>query len=293
LKQLIVIAGPTASGKTAFALQLAQQLNCPIISADSRQVYKELNIGVARPKLHELNQAMHYFVASHSIFAPINAGQYEKDVLNLLDSLFKKHTQIILSGGTGLYIKAVTKGLDNLPDSSQELRLELETLFKNKGIQALQSKLKSIDPEFFKEAEIFNPQRLIRSIEIAQLSGKSNLEFRNKKSIFRDFKSLCFRISMPREDLYHRINHRVDDMIENGLESETRGLYAFKELDVLKTVGYLEFFSYFEGVLSFSECVALIKQNTRRYAKRQETWFKNQGDFEPIANIKQVLQKLL
>lgn len=283
MKRLIVIAGPTASGKSQLAIQLAQKIKCPIISADSRQVYKELNIGVARPSDDELSQAEHYFIASHSIQNPLNAGQYEKEVMTLLSRLFSKHNNIILCGGTGLYIKAVTDGLDILPKSVPEIRSELNRIFEEQGISALQEILLKLDPEFYPQAEIHNHQRLIRAIEIAKISGKSNLDFRRKKLATRAFETTSYCIDIERHRLYERINNRVDEMTIKGLEYEAKNLLSYKNTEPLKTVGYSEFFDYFEGKTDYATCISLIKQNTRRYAKRQITWFKNQGDFTFIA----------
>ncbi|MCO6495720.1 MAG: tRNA (adenosine(37)-N6)-dimethylallyltransferase MiaA [Bacteroidetes bacterium] len=279
MKELIIIAGPTASGKTSLAIQVAKKLNCPIISADSRQVYKELNIGVARPTPQELSQAEHYFIASHSIKDALNAGQYEKEVLILLDNLFKKHDKVILCGGTGLYIKAIMEGLDTLPPASEKLRKELKEKLENEGIESLQKILKQIDPVFYSKVEIQNPQRLIRAIEIAKSSNKSNLELRLNKKQKRNFSTIAFCIDIKREQLYSNINQRVDAMLESGLEQEVRRLIPYRNFESLKTVGYKEFFDYFDGKTDYQTCINLIKQNTRRYAKRQVTWFKNQGNF--------------
>lgn len=294
MKKLIVIAGPTSVGKTKFAIELANSLSCPIVSADSRQVYKELNIGVARPSPAELSQATHYFIASHSIHQALNAGQYEKEVIPLLDEIFTTHKVAILCGGTGLYIKAVCEGLDNLPKSDPQLRQELHALFEEKGIEALQEKLKTLDPAYYKQAEIHNPQRIIRAIEIATSTGKSNLEVKNLKQTKRNFTTYNFCLDMDREELYNRINNKVETMLKDGFEQEAKSLHPFAHLEPLKTVGYREFFDYFEGKISRDRCIELIKQNTRRYAKRQVTWFKNQGGFEFVKpnEIEKVLGRI-
>lgn len=283
MNKLIVIAGPTASGKTSSAIFLAQKFHCPIVSADSRQIYQELNVGVARPSTQELSLAKHYFIASHSIHSPLNAGTYEKEAIALLELLFQQHPTIILCGGTGLYIKAVLEGLDEMPHASIKIRNELQNLLEQEGIESLQNLLQKLDPDFYQTTEIHNPQRLIRAIEIVKISGKSNLEYRVQHSKKRNFDTASYYIDIERNTLYERINNRVDIMIAQGLEEEARNLMPFKELEPLKTVGYKEFFDFFDGKLSRQECIEKIKQNTRNYAKRQTTWFKNQGNFTPIA----------
>ncbi|NNJ56374.1 MAG: tRNA (adenosine(37)-N6)-dimethylallyltransferase MiaA [Bacteroidia bacterium] len=274
---LIVIAGPTAVGKTSFAIQVAQHFNTEIISCDSRQLFKELNIGVARPSEDELQTVKHHFIASHSIFEEYNAGNYETEVNSLLEKLFLKHKVVVMTGGTGLYIKAAIEGLDPLPPKNKALREELNALLNASGIEALQQKANSLNLVITKE-NASNPQRLIRAIEIAMQEPSTTLQ--NKVS--RNYNTFCFYLDRDREELYRRINTRVDSMLEEGLEEEARTLHAHKDLNALQTVGYKEFFEYFDGNWSKEKCIEKIKQNTRNYAKRQLTWFRNQGNFVKI-----------
>lgn len=276
MKQLIVLGGPTASGKTALAIQWALELNCPIVSADSRQVYKEMSIGVARPSPSELESVPHYFIASHSIHNPLNAGIYEREALALLNELFKTNNYIVLCGGTGLYIKALIHGLDSMPPAQPILRQTLQTLFDNNGIEALQQILMQKDPAFYPIAEIHNPQRLIRAIEIVSFENRSNLFYQKKKNTQRPFVNTCFMLNPPVEEVSNKIHKRVDQMIEMGLEEEVKHLLPFRTLTPLQTVGYSEFFEYFDGDISKKDCIEKIKTNTRRYAKRQRTWFRHQ-----------------
>lgn len=281
-KTLIVIAGPTASGKTKLAIEIAKHYNCPIISADSRQVFKELNIGVARPSEFELTQADHYFIASHSISQEFNAGIFEKEALKILQTIFYKHQHAIVCGGTGLYIQSLLFGLDDLPEANTQLRLELSENYLTQGIEYLQERLQSIAPEIYKNCEKNNPQRLIRAIEITENSV--NTKNNRNNSLSRDFKYIGVYLSPPREELYENINQRVDKMIEDGLEAEVKSLYEFKNTNALQTVGYKEWLDYFEGKQSKEEVVNKIKQHTRNYAKRQVTWFKNKTDFMEMEN---------
>jgi tRNA dimethylallyltransferase len=280
LPLVFVVAGPTASGKTSCAIKLAEKFQCPILSADSRQVYKEMNIGVARPDEKELQRATHYFIADRSITEPFNAGIFEKEALKLLQELFIKHQVVIVCGGTGLFIKALTQGLDNLPDSSQTLRDDLNEGFKKGGLDFLKAKLMETDPDFAPLAETQNPERLMRAIEIAVLSGKSNLELRKGAQTHRFFRTAGIVLDLPRETLYERINQRVDQMIEQGLEEEVKGLLPYKDLPQMRTVGYKEWFDYFDGKEDKEQVIEKIKQHTRNFAKRQLTWFRHQSNFK-------------
>lgn len=277
-KKLIVLAGPTAVGKTAYAIQLAQLFDTEIVSADSRQLYKELTIGVARPNEQELASVPHHFIASHSIFEDYNAGQYEKEAVVLLNKLFQKHDIVVLTGGTGLYIKAATEGLDVLPPKNENLRHELKDLLDNRGIISLQKRAALLGISN-KQVAFDNPQRLTRAIEIAE--GLKHLK--RKPKIARNFATSYFYLNRDRAELYERINMRVDIMIAEGLEEEARKLHKNKELNALQTVGYKEFFTYFDGAFTKEQCIEKIKQNTRNYAKRQLTWFKNQGDYKELS----------
>jgi tRNA dimethylallyltransferase len=285
--KLIVIAGPTAVGKTSFAIEVAQYFKTEIISCDSRQLYQELNIGVARPDLAELNAVKHHFIASHSIYNDYNAGKYEIEVNDLLSNLFKSHQIIIMTGGTGLYIKAAIEGLDRLPPKNENLRAELNQLIQEKGISALQKKAVEMGLNT-NEIEMSNPQRLIRAIEI-----KTNPLEEDKPIIDRNYETHLFYINREREDLYSRINQRVDLMMQTGLEQEAKNLYEHRKLNALQTVGYKELFSYFDGDTTKEHAIEKIKQNSRNYAKRQLTWFRNQGKFLEIEpNLDQLLQAI-
>jgi tRNA dimethylallyltransferase len=272
-RKLIVVSGPTAVGKTAYALELAKQLNSPIISADSRQVFQELNIGVARPSIEQLNQVEHHLIAHTSIHNPYNAGIYAQEARNLINELFETHKTLVVCGGTGLYIKALLSGFDPLPPSDEKLRLELEENFSVYGIEYLQEKLRNLSIELYKKTENLNPQRLIRAIEI----GSANEVPKNDIPDFNfEFETEYKILKMARPELYDRINKRVDEMIEIGLEKEAKDLEKSQNLNALQTVGYSEWWPYFRGENPLDFTVDKIKQHSRNYAKRQETWFKHQ-----------------
>jgi tRNA dimethylallyltransferase len=275
MKKIIVIAGPTASGKTSLAVALAKQLNAPIISADSRQFYKELCIGTAKPTEEEMKGIPHYFVASHSIEHPLTAGQYEKQALAKVEALFQTHDSIILVGGSGMFINALIYGTDQLPHSL-EVRTYWNDKFEKNGIQFLQEELKSVDPEYFEEVDIHNPVRLIRALEIHQITGQPYSSLRKQVSKKPRFETHYFVIDYPREELYNRINQRVNIMMESGLLEEVRAHREHQELQPLNTVGYKELFDYLNYNISLERAIELIKQNTRRYAKRQLTWFRKE-----------------
>lgn len=277
-KYLIVIAGPTASGKTALAIELAKYFSAEIISADARQFYQEMNIGTAKPTIQELSLVKHHFVNSHSIHDTYSVGDYEKDVIFFLENYFKKSDIAIMVGGSGMYIRAVCEGVDKYPDVPHEIRLELQDEFQKYGIEFLQKELKICDPEYYEKVDLQNPHRLIRAIEVFRASGKPFSSFQNNKKTERPFKIIKIGLNWEREQLYERINLRVDQMIENGLEKEARSLFNLKHLNALQTVGYQELFSYFEGIISREEAINLIKQNTRNYAKRQMTWFRKEKE---------------
>ena len=281
---LIVIGGPTAVGKTAVSIALAKQLKAEIFSADSRQLYSELEIGVARPGKDELQQVRHHLIASHSIHDALNAGSYAEEALQLLDKYYQEHEVAILCGGTGLYIKALCQGLDQLPQADESLREELRALQANEGLQGLQRRYSSL--EGTPAVDLNNPQRLIRAIEIASLGGAIE-----GNEIQRPFTPLYFFLNIERSKLYDRINQRVDQMMDQGLLEEVKALYPYRELKALQTVGYTELFAHLAGECSLEQAIEKIKQHSRNYAKRQITWFKNQGYTELDAE-KQPLRQL-
>lgn len=273
-KTLKVIVGPTASGKTDYSIELANQYNSPIISCDSRQIYKELKIGTAPPSEEQLAQIKHYFIFSHSIFDFYTAGKYELEALELINNLFLTHDTLIVVGGSGLYVDALCYGIDDFPDSDMILRDNLMQRLAAEGIESLRNELRLLDPESYETIDKKNPQRIVRALEVCLQTGKKFSSFKSSSSKQRNFTIERTIIERPREELYDRINLRVDKMIESGLIDEAKELHKFKDLPALKTVGYKELFDYFDGKTSLEEAIDLIKRNTRRYAKRQITWFK-------------------
>jgi tRNA dimethylallyltransferase len=272
-RKIIAVLGPTAVGKTDKAITIALEQQCPIISCDSRQLYKELNIGVAKPDEAQLTAVKHYFISNISINEHYTAGRYAADARHLINELFEEHQTLVIVGGTGLYIKALLNGLDQLPERNEELRLELESILKLEGIESLQKRLQEKSAEMYAKTEVLNPQRLIRAIEIAEGTTVRNTDIPTFKYPF-ELETVV--MEMDRDRLYQRINLRVDQMVEAGLEEEARGLYDSRELNALQTVGYSEWWPYFEGEYSREKAIELIKQHSRNYAKRQITWFKNQ-----------------
>jgi len=279
---VIVIAGPTAIGKTSLAIRLAKEFASEIISADSRQFYSELNIGVARPTENELSIIKHHFIADRSINDFLSAGQYAREAREKIDELSKTADRVIVTGGSGLHLKALISGIDDGPVVPNELREELQRAYLSNGLDAMQSQLKSLDPSLGFDFEWQNPKRVIRALEIVKSSGKPYLEsFTPAKEIQWPVKT--YTLEMPREMLYSRINRRVDKMMEDGLLEEVKSLSEYEDLEVMKTVGYSELFDYLDGYMNLGEAVDKIKQNSRRYAKRQMTWFRNQGDFKTLS----------
>lgn len=271
---LITIVGPTAIGKTALSIQLANHFKSDIISCDSRQFFKEMSIGTAVPNTDELAAATHHFIQNRSILDDYNVGAFERDALEKLDELFSKNPIQIMVGGSGLYADAVLKGLDYFPKVAPEIRQTLTQQLKKEGIEFLQNKLKELDFETYKIIELKNPKRLIRALEICIGTGTPYSTFKNKPKMPRNFHSIKIGINADREVIYDRINMRVDWMIQNGLLEEVKKLQQHKNLNALQTVGYRELFSYFEGNYTKEFAISEIKKNTRRFAKRQGTWFK-------------------
>lgn len=281
-KHLIVIGGPTASGKTAWAIRLARQFQTEIVSADSRQFYREMQIGTAKPSEEELSRAPHHFIGNLSIRDAYSVGDYEREALHLLDELFERHSVVVLAGGSGLYIKALCEGLDDFPEVPAQVRKSVEDFFETEGLEALQEEVRRVDPAYFAEVDIQNPARLIRALAVWRASGRPFSQFRRRESSMRSFTPVYLQLHHPRAELYERINRRVDAMIEKGLVEEARQLYPQRERTALQTVGYQEWFDYFEGRYPYGEAVRLIKRNTRRYAKRQLTWMRRDGHWKHI-----------
>lgn len=271
---LVILLGPTAVGKTSLAIALAKRFNTVIFSADSRQLYKEIPIGTAQPTPQEIQEVAHFFVASNSITEHIDAGRYGKEARELLISEFKKHALIFMAGGSGLYMDAVINGFDELPDANPTIRAELNLEFQEKGISVLQDELKKLDPIYFAQVDQHNPARLMRAIEICRLSEKKYSELRIGKAESNAFEVLKIGLDLPREELYARINNRVEVMFENGLEEEARSVFPYRKMNALQTVGYKELFDYFDGHLTKEKAIELIKQHSRNYAKRQLTWWR-------------------
>ena len=272
MKTLIVIAGPTASGKTAFSIALAKALKTVIISADSRQFYKEMSIGTAAPTPDELSQVKHYNVHNISIEDNYDVAEYEKNVLELLKTLFQEHDSVILTGGSGLFIDAVCNGIDEMPDITAETREKVENLYREGGLRALQNAVQQLDPEYFSIVDQQNPRRLQRALEVCYQTGKTFTSYRQRQTKPRDFNIIKFALLWDRETLKHRIDLRVDMMMEQGLLEEARSLYPMRHLNALNTVGYKELFAYFDGNCMLKEAVEQIKIHTHQYAKRQMTW---------------------
>jgi len=277
---LINIIGPTAIGKTALSIKVARYFNTEIISADSRQFFREMSIGTAVPEKEELEAAPHHFIQHISIEDDYSVGDFERDAVKKLKELFKDQSVVVMVGGSGLYIKAVTEGLDEFPKVDPEIRQNLNKHLEEDGIDWLQKKLYVLDPEYYKTADVQNPHRLIRALEICMETGKPFSSFLNQKKPERNFKNISIGLTADRELIYKRINYRVDMMIENGLVEEARLLYSKRDLNALNTVGYKELFRYFDGEIALEMAISEIKKNTRRFAKRQLTWFRKDASIK-------------
>jgi tRNA dimethylallyltransferase len=294
-KTVIIIAGPTAVGKTSFAIEVAKYFKTEIISADSRQCYKELNIGVARPSERELQEVKHHFIASHSIHEKINAASFEAYALEKADEIFEKNGVAVMVGGTGLYIKAFCEGMDEIPEVPEVVRNEIVNQYQHQGIEWLQQEVQRSDPKFYAVGEHKNPHRLMRALEVFKATGKSVLDFRKGNKAIRDFNIVKIALQLTREELHRNIESRVDKMMEMGLLEEVRSLIPYQHLNALQTVGYKELLGYFNGEIDLQTAVALVKRNTKQYAKRQMTWFKKDKEYywtEPTTqNVIELLQK--
>ncbi|MCX6261102.1 MAG: tRNA (adenosine(37)-N6)-dimethylallyltransferase MiaA [Bacteroidia bacterium] len=270
---LIVILGPTGVGKSDLSVEIASHFNTEVISADSRQFYREMTIGTAVPAENQLNRVKHHFIKFLSVKDYFSSSLFERAVLELLPSLFTKNKIVVMTGGSGMYIDAVCKGIDDIPDIDPAIREKYNEKYREEGIESLRRELKLLDPDYYARVDLKNHKRIIRALEIFESTGRRYSEFLTKKSADRDFCIIKIGLEREREDLYGRINARVDDMVENGLENEARGLFDLRDLNPLKSVGYREFFDFFEGKISKEKAIELIKRNSRRYAKRQITWW--------------------
>lgn len=276
-KTLIVIVGPTAIGKTSMSIEIAKRLNCPILSTDSRQFYKEMSIGTAKPSAAELNEVQHYFINSRSIQQEYTAGMFESDAIAQLEDIFKSFDHCVAVGGSGLYINALCYGIDDIP-SNETIRQKLFNRWKNEGLEKLQIELKEIDPEFYAESDMNNPRRVMRALEVFEITGEKYSALRTKPKKERDFRIKWLGLEMELEDLYPRINQRVDTMMENGLLDEVKSLHEFKGLKALKTVGYQELMKFLDQEISLEEAVELVKRNSRRFARKQYAWFRRNNE---------------
>jgi tRNA dimethylallyltransferase len=291
--------GPTASGKTEVSLKLAQYFQTSIISADSRQCFIELNIGVAKPSLEELRTVPHFFINSHTIGQNVNAGLFERLALQWSTEIFNDHDLLVMVGGTGLYIKAFCEGLNKIPPVDESIRSVIQLKYEENGLEWLQEEIRLKDPEFFSVGEMMNPQRMMRALEVVLSTDRSILSFRNEPIKRRPFRIIKYGLQLTREELYRNINFRTDKMIELGLLEEVKKLWPFAHLNALQSVGYNEIFSYLNATISFEKAVELIKKNTRNYAKRQMTWFSrdksiqwiNPGEWDQIKKIADTINK--
>ncbi len=277
---LIVIAGPTAVGKSSVATHLAKAFSCDILNADSRQIYQELDIGTAKPSPVELQATPHHFVSSHSISQRYTAADYVEEALAILEGLWEDHRVAILTGGTGLYIRGVLEGFDDIPDVDPQMTEALEIQFRESGIAALQEELRLKDSTYYHKVDLHNHRRIIRALSVIRTTGQAYSSFLRQEPVVRQFRPLKILLQMERDALYERINQRVDLMMEIGLLDEVRGLMDYRDLPSLQTVGYRELFDHLDGKTSLQEAIELIKRNSRRYAKRQMTWYRNQPDWQ-------------
>tara|TARA_B100000508_G_scaffold24343_1_gene17482 strand:- start:12478 stop:13377 length:900 start_codon:yes stop_codon:yes gene_type:complete len=294
MPKLIVIAGPTASGKTSLAVDLAKHLSCPILSADSRQFYKEMSIGTAKPTAEEMQGVPHYFIDSHSIDYPLSSGVFEQEALEKLESIYRSNEYAILVGGSGMFIDALVFGIDQLPQDPN-IREELNEVYRSEGLDPLLNELKDKDPSYYENVDRNNPVRIIRALEVIRITGKAYSDQRSSTSKDRPFETLYFVIDHDRQKLYDRINLRVDMMIEDGLIEEVKSLTSHRNKQPLNTVGYKEVFDHLDGEQDLDRTIELIKRNTRRYAKRQLTWFRRNKDsiWIPFSNNKDMIKRIL
>ncbi len=280
IKRLVVIVGPTGCGKTALSIRLAEHFRAPIISTDSRQFYRGLPIGTAQPTAEELARAEHHFIASHELTDEINCGRYEVMALERLEELFRKHDTVVAVGGSGLYVRALCEGMDDLPEANEHLRADLMQRLEKEGVASLAEQLKTLDPTYYEVVDRQNPSRVMRALEVCLQTGVPYSSLRTGRRRERPFTIIKIGIDLPREELYGRIDRRVELMMEEGLEAEARAVYPHRALNALQTVGYKELFAHFDGAITKEEAVALIQRNSRHYAKRQLTWFRRDAEVE-------------
>ena len=278
-KTLIIIAGPTAVGKTDLCVKIAKLLDTEVVSADSRQFYRELAIGTAKPTIEEMAGVKHHFINSHSIQDYYSVGDFERDCLVVLEEIFQKKDVAILTGGSGMFIKMITDGIDEMPEADLDLRQNLAQRLNNEGFEVLADELKNLDPIYYQQVDIQNTQRVLRALEVCISSGKPFSSFRKNQKVERPFRMIKIALERPREELYARIDKRMDMMLASGLEDEAKSVIDFRVHYALKTVGYREIYEHLDGEYDREEMIRLLKRNSRRYAKRQITWFKNQDEF--------------
>ena len=278
-KTLIIIAGPTAVGKTDLCVKIAKLLDTEVVSADSRQFYRELAIGTAKPTIEEMAGVKHHFINSHSIQDYYSVGDFERDCLVVLEEIFQKKDVAILTGGSGMFIKMITDGIDEMPEADLDLRQNLAQRLNNEGFEVLADELKNLDPIYYQQVDIQNTQRVLRALEVCISSGKPISSFRKNQKVERPFRMIKIALERPREELYARIDKRMDMMLASGLEDEAKSVIDFRVHYALKTVGYREIYEHLDGEYDREEMIRLLKRNSRRYAKRQITWFKNQDEF--------------
>lgn len=294
-KYLITIVGPTAIGKTGLSIKLAKHYNCEIVSCDSRQFYKEMNIGTAVPSKEELSEVRHHFIQDRSIHKNYNVGQFERDAISLLDKLFKKNNIVVMVGGSGLYVDAVINGLDYFPEIAPQIREDLNKQFETDGIEILQKQLKSLDLETYHSIDIQNPHRVIRALEVCLGSDNKYSFYKNKPKAKRNFTAIKIGLDAKRNIIYDRIEQRVDKMINEGLLDEAKSIHPYKDSNALQTVGYKELFNYFDGNFTLDFAISEIKKNTRRFAKRQNTWFKKDDEtiwFDYQSKHEEIIKKI-
>lgn len=298
MKTLVVLLGPTGVGKTALSLALAERLGSPILSADSRQLYSEIPIGTAAPTKEEQQRVKHYFIGTHQLTDYYSAAQYEMDVMNLTEELFKTHETLLLTGGSMMYIDAVCKGIDDIPTVDDITRRTLLNRYETEGLEPLVSELRLLDPEYYNIVDLKNPKRVIHALEICYMTGRTYTSFRTQTTKVRPFRIIKIGLQRDREDLYERINCRVDQMVKDGLVAEARRVYPYRHLNSLNTVGYKELFAHFDGACTLEFAIEKIKQNSRIYSRKQTTWYRRDKDihwFHPDdeEGIVECLEKLL